>query len=65
MDAIIVKMLKGAFLESEVVKIVNFIERGFSMEGEIDIASVFLYAKEYGKSVEDTLLWCEKEWNRN
>jgi hypothetical protein len=40
-------------------------DRGFSFNGQIVIASIFLYGDGDGKSVEDILEICQIEWDKN
>ena len=58
-------LLKKRFSGEELNSILNFLERGFSKNGQIVIASVFINALEHNKSVEEVLVECEKEWKRN
>jgi len=46
-------------------RVENFLKRGFSLNGEIVIAGIFLFAKEHGKDIDAVLRECEKEWKRN
>lgn len=56
--------VKALFTKEEAVQIEAFLDRGFSANGEIFIASIFLMAKDR-KSVQEVLAECEKEWVRN
>jgi hypothetical protein len=53
------------FNPAEVRQIVDFAERGFSPNGELVVASIFIYAKENRKQFADVLAACEQEWERN
>lgn len=46
-------------------RIESFLKRGFSLNGEIVVASIFLFVKEHGKDIDEVLQECEKEWERN
>lgn len=65
MKAEIKATLKARFTSEEVTQIESFLDRGFSQNGQIVIASIFLFAKENQKSFADVLSECEKEWKRN
>ena len=64
MDPEVVNFLNNNFDPAEVSKISAFLEN-FSKNGQIVIASIFLFAKETGKSVDEVLTLCEKENKRN
>jgi len=59
------KTLKEKFKPDEFERIEAFLDRGFAPNAIMAIASIFLYAKEHKKSVEEVLAECEKEWKRN
>lgn len=65
MNTEIKAMLKAHFTSEEVTQIESFLDRGFSQNGQIVIASIFLFAKENQKSFAEVLSECEKEWKRN
>lgn len=65
MDAGIKEKIKPHFTSEEVGQIEELLNRQFSKNGQIVIASIFLYAKENQKSVAEVLKECEKEWERN
>lgn len=54
------------FAPEEVQRIVAFLDRGFSPDGEATVATnIFFYAKEHGKKLADVFAACELEWTRN
>jgi|GEM_PF-2092160 len=53
------------FQGKELAQIVAFLDQGFSENGQIAVASIFLFAKEYQVSVADVLAQCQREWDRN
>lgn len=53
------------FEDKDVHLITEFLDRGFLQNGQIVIASIFLYAAEQGKSAEEILEACESEWKRS
>lgn len=57
--------LSKRFAPADVQKIVAFLEKRFSLKGELVIIGIFLYAKAQGKDVVDTLAACENEWGNN
>ena len=59
------EVLGKQFSPLEVQQIVDFLERGFSSNGEIAVASVFLYAITQGKQFQEIFTVCEEEWIRN
>jgi len=59
------KALGGNFSEKEIAKIKDFLERGFSPGGIFAIISIFFYAKENEKTVDEVLEQCKDEWERN
>lgn len=65
MDTEIKASLQAHFTGEEVAQIEAFLDRGFSKNGQIVIASIFLFANEHQKSVAEVLNECEKEWKRN
>jgi hypothetical protein len=66
MDVKLKKGLSEGFTTEELGEIEAFLDKGFnSFDAQVDIASIFLYAKEAGKSVAQVLAECKKEWNRN
>ncbi len=65
MNAEIKTKLEAHFTSKEVVQIEAFLDKGFSQNSQIVIASIFLYIGEYQKSVKEALSECEKEWERN
>lgn len=65
MNAEIKSRLEVHFTNEEVAQIKTFLDRGFSPNGQIVIASVFLFAQENKKSVAEVFIECEKEWERN
>lgn len=65
MDTQIKETIATEFTDTEAHRIVAFLNKGFSQNGQIAIASIFLYAKEHRKAVFDVLRECEKEWERN
>lgn len=64
MDQGIVSFLNNNLKPAEVTKITTFLN-GFSRNGQIAIASIFVFAREAGKSVDEVLDLCEKESRRN
>lgn len=58
------QVLAGKF-GADADQIVDFLERDFSENGELVVASIFLYAKEVGKELAKILEACEAEWQRN
>jgi len=66
MDAEIKEGLAKIFIAERVEQIATFLNRGFdSQNAQIAISSIFIYAKDNGKSVTEVLAECEKEWTRN
>lgn len=65
MDASIRDQFSRVFAPDEVGRIENFLNRGFSLNGQIAIASIFLFAKGGGKDVIGVLAECEREWERS
>ncbi|MFA5310255.1 MAG: hypothetical protein WC386_00985 [Candidatus Paceibacterota bacterium] len=66
MDAKIKERLGKSLTTEELEKVEAFLNRGFnSLNAQIVISSIFMYAKESGKSVAEVLVECEKEWTRN
>lgn len=65
MDPEIERALARHFSLAEVAQIKAFLDRGFSLNGQIVIASIFMYAVEHQIPVERVLAECEKEWTRN
>jgi hypothetical protein len=57
--------IQAHFTEKEVGQIEDFLNRGFSENGQIAVASIFLFVSECQKSVAEVLNECEKEWERN
>lgn len=57
--------LLNKFESKEAEEIEKFLNKGFSLKGQIVIASIFYYAKDHNKSVKEVLDECEKEWKRN
>ncbi len=64
MDSRIASFLNNHFKSAEASRITTFLD-GFSQNGQIVIASIFVFAQEAGKSVEEVLSLCEKENQRN
>jgi len=65
-NSVIANGIKNAFPdEKDAALIEDFVGRGFSINGELVVASIFLYAKGNGKSVTEVLAECEKEWERS
>ena len=60
-------ILKASFKDEEFRKIEEFLNKGFSQNGQIAIASIFLFAQDHKKpiTITEILTECEKEWNRN
>ncbi|MBI2625389.1 MAG: hypothetical protein HYW70_03605 [Candidatus Nealsonbacteria bacterium] len=65
MDSEIKVKLEAHFTSGEIRRIEDFLNRGFSKDGQIVIASIFLFANENNKSVDEVLIECEKEWESN
>ena len=65
MNAGVERKMKALFTNEEVAQIGAFLDRGFSANSQIFIASIFLIAKECQKLAADVLIECEKEWKRN
>lgn len=65
MDEGMKEKMKALFTTQELAVIESFLDRGFSIDGQISIASIFLRAKEKGITIERVLEECEKEWVRN
>jgi len=65
MDAETKENLEKSFSPKEVSQIEKFLDRGFSLNGQIVIASIFLYAKDQGLDVAEVLAECQKEWQKN
>ena len=65
MDNRIESFLADKFQGVELEKIKEFLDRGFSLNGQIAIASIFVFALEYGKSVDEVLAACQTEWENN
>ena len=65
MDKRIESFLADKFQGVELERIKEFMDRGFSRNGQIAIASVFVFAQEHGKSVEEVLAACQNEWENN
>ena len=65
MDAKMRAVLEVHFTSEEVVQMEAFLDRGFSENGQIVVANIFLFGRENQKSVTDVLIECEKEWERN
>ena len=64
MDTKVVDFLNNHFELAEVSKISAFL-RDFSQNGQITVASIFVFAQEAKKSVDEVLALCEKENQRN
>ncbi len=64
MDPQIVSFLNNRYKPEEVVRITTFLD-SFSRNGQIAIVSIFAFAQEAGKSVDEVLSLCEKENQRN
>jgi hypothetical protein len=58
-------VLESSFGADEVRQMVDFVEQGFSKNGELVVLSVFLYAHEANKSFDLILAACQQEWDRN
>lgn len=65
MDKRIESFLADKFQGVELENIKKFMNSGFSLNGQIAIASIFVFAQEYGKSVDEVLAACQNEWERN
>lgn len=64
-NSFIFEKLRVAFPDGDDAdKIESFLKKGFSSDGEIVVASIFLFAKEHEKSIDEVLQECEKEWKR-
>lgn len=59
------KLLGKKFQGKELAQIVAFLDQGFSENGQVVVASIFLLAKEHQVSVADVLAQCQREWDRN
>lgn len=57
--------LEKKFQGKGLAPIVAFLDQGFSENGQIAVASIFLFAKEHQVSVADVLAQCQVEWDRN
>jgi len=65
-DSLVINKLKKIFLDGDDAgKIKDFLKRGFSLSGEIVITSIFMFAQENNKGIDEVLQECEKEWERN
>ena len=54
------------FSPPEVQQIEDFIgEKRFSPDGELVICSIFIFAKEQNKGLEDVFIACRVEWEKN
>ena len=65
MDKRIESFLADKFQGVELESIKKFINLGFSLNGQIAIASIFVFAQEYGKNVDEVLAACQIEWENN
>jgi hypothetical protein len=65
MEKKIREVLEKAFDQPEVQQLIDFLERGFTRNGQIVIASVFLYAREKQVAVAEMIEAVEAEWQRN
>jgi len=65
MDVRLEGLLRRLFQPKEVEKILDFFGKGFSHETEVVIASVFMFAKDGGKTVHEVLEKLNEEWERN
>jgi hypothetical protein len=57
--------LDKSFPVGEADKVRKFLDKGFSNNGQVVIASIFLRAQEQGKKTDDILEQCDKELERN
>lgn len=65
-NSLVIDKLKKIFLDGDDAdKIEDFLKRGFSLNGEIVITSIFMFAQENNKGIDEVLQECEKEWKRN
>ena len=64
MDSRITSFLNNHFKSAEASRITTFLD-DFSQNGQIAIASIFVFAQEAEKSVDEVLGLCEKENKRN
>lgn len=65
MDADLKSRLQKLLTPEELAVVEGFLNKGFSLNGEVVIASVFGYAKDNKVPFEKVLEVCEKEWERN
>lgn len=61
----IAEALRKSLPATDAGRALKFLEQSFPMPGQIAIASVFLYAQECGKRVDEVLEALNKEWERN
>jgi len=55
----------GHFTDKDISQIEGFLDRDFSENGQVAIGSIFLFAAESKKPVQEVLAECEREWRRN
>lgn len=65
MDKRIEAFVREKMEGSEAEKAINFLNRGFSVNGQIAIASLFVFAREAGKTADEVLAACQTEWKKN
>ncbi len=65
MDADLKSRLQKLLTPEELAVVEGFLNKGFSLNGEVVIASVFGYTKDNKVPFEKVLEVCEKEWERN
>jgi hypothetical protein len=65
MDKRIESFLADKFQGVELENIKKFMNLDFSLNGQIAIASIFVFAQEHGKSVDEILAACQNEWKNN
>ena len=65
MGRVIENFLDKNLPADEASEVKRFLQQGFCYNGQIVIASVFVFAKEHGKSVSDVLPLMRQEWTRN
>ena len=61
----VAEVLRQSLPAADEDRALKFLEQGFSVPGQIAIASVFLYAREHSKQMDEVLEALSKEWKRN
>ncbi len=65
MDKRIESFLADKFQGAQLDGIKKFMQPGFSLNGQIAIASIFVFAQEHGKNIDEVLAACQAEWEKN